>query len=497
MKLLDQFKKGTLPPGVTNVQLWEAQKIKQRCNERRITANLRMVILPSARSHLLLSLVSSSSTCLLSVDSLCPQAIIHPDTGEKIPMPFRMSGFVPFGTPVVVGLLLPNQTFASTIFWQWLNQSHNACVNYCNRNATKPTPMSTFFQGYLGAVSSAVTIASRPLCPLEPISCPAGRQFDAQGHDKQNHGDDNYKWPHACEKYGRGALIKTTIPLKTPAEKGRDVGLNILIKRAEHFNPATRILVQRFIPFPAVEGAAAEMLSPCSISVLRLKQLSLDLASANVCNVLLMRHTELSEGISVLDDKGNVVGTSKLAARRALMETSLTRVVLPMPILLLPPLIMAMLESRTTLEDSCRARYPTTPHTHCGQAGRGRCQGAITHASSEVSASAFNNKNGGNALSSANNAPSAAEAPSSRAACSQRGVSLCVRPSAACCHQPVPPKQSGEHSHTPPSTRSHSPSRFLSVPSLCLPRRRLWFKMLEPEIAAATECQILTYNKGL
>lgn len=82
-----------------------------------------------------------------------------------------------------------------------------------------------------------------------------------------------------------------------------------------------------------------------------------------------MRHTELSEGISVLDDKGNVVGTSKLAARhvsvdsfacirwkvkdfcsdkclfvQALMETSLTRVVMPMPILLLPPLIMAILE---------------------------------------------------------------------------------------------------------------------------------------------------------
>ena len=29
---------------------------------------------------------------------LIPQAIIHPDTGEKVFMPFRMSGFVPFGT---------------------------------------------------------------------------------------------------------------------------------------------------------------------------------------------------------------------------------------------------------------------------------------------------------------------------------------------------------------------------------------------------------------
>jgi len=29
------------------------------------------------------------------------QAILHPDTGEKVFMPFRMSGFVPFGTITV------------------------------------------------------------------------------------------------------------------------------------------------------------------------------------------------------------------------------------------------------------------------------------------------------------------------------------------------------------------------------------------------------------
>uniref|UniRef100_A0A8C9NTM1 Sideroflexin 5 n=1 Tax=Serinus canaria TaxID=9135 RepID=A0A8C9NTM1_SERCA len=76
-------------------------------------------------------------------------------------MPFRMSGYIPFGTPIVVGLLLPNQTLASTVFWQWLNQSHNACVNYANRNASKPSPTSKFIQGYLGAVISAVSIAGQ------------------------------------------------------------------------------------------------------------------------------------------------------------------------------------------------------------------------------------------------------------------------------------------------------------------------------------------------
>ncbi|KAM9841999.1 sideroflexin-5a isoform 1-T2 [Aulostomus maculatus] len=226
VELLDCYKHGTLPPGVTDAQLWKAQKIKQ--------------------------------------------AIVHPDTGEKIFMPFRMSGFIPFGTPVVVGLLLPNQTLLSTVFWQWLNQSHNACVNYCNRNASKPTSASKFIQGYVGAVTSAVSIA---------------------------------------------------------------VGLSVFIQKARSFSPTTRLLVQRFIPFPAV-------------------------ASANVCNVVLMRHSELSEGIRVLDDNGNVVGTSRVAARHALLETALTRVVLPVPILVLPPIIMAALEKLPLLQRRRRLVLP-------------------------------------------------------------------------------------------------------------------------------------------
>ncbi|XP_043400885.1 sideroflexin-5 isoform X10 [Chelonia mydas] len=199
VQLLEDYKHGTLPPGVTN-----------------------------------------------------KEAIIHPDTNEKIFMPFRMSGYIPFGTPI------------------WLNQSHNACVNYANRNATKPSPTSKFIQGYLGAVISAVSIA---------------------------------------------------------------VGLNVLVQRANKFTPATRLLIQRFVPFPAV-------------------------ASANICNVVLMRHTELEEGIDVLDSNGNIVGSSRIAAKHALIETALTRVVLPMPILVLPPIIMSILEKTSLLRARPRMVLP-------------------------------------------------------------------------------------------------------------------------------------------
>ena len=62
IKLLDDYQNGTLAAGVTDKDLWAAQKVKQ--------------------------------------------AIIHPDTGERIIMPFRMSGYVPFGTPIVSVILL-------------------------------------------------------------------------------------------------------------------------------------------------------------------------------------------------------------------------------------------------------------------------------------------------------------------------------------------------------------------------------------------------------
>ncbi|CAF1063002.1 unnamed protein product [Adineta ricciae] len=148
-QLLEQFQSKTLPAGVTDKDLWEAQKTVQ--------------------------------------------AIVHPDTGKKIFMPFRMAGYVPFGTPIVVGLLMPNPTLKQIIFWQWLNQSHNAGVNYANRNATQHTPTSKFAIGYLSAVTVSVSIA---------------------------------------------------------------VGLTMIIRRAKALPPRWKTIVERFVPLPAVACAS-------------------------------------------------------------------------------------------------------------------------------------------------------------------------------------------------------------------------------------------------
>ena len=44
------------------------------------------------------------------------------------------------------------------------------------------------------------------------------------------------------------------------------------------------------------------------------------IATASTCNVLLMRNSELNTGIEVVDEHGNVLGTSKAAARKVCTE---------------------------------------------------------------------------------------------------------------------------------------------------------------------------------
>ncbi|XP_068708837.1 sideroflexin-5-like isoform X2 [Montipora foliosa] len=204
INLLKQFKNGTLPKGITDQKLWEARKIKE--------------------------------------------AIIHPDTGKKVFMPFRMSGYVPFGTVTVIGMLLPAPSLPTVVFWQWMNQSHNAAVNYSNRNASK-------------------------------------------------------------------------------------LGLTTLVKRARISNPSLKALLQRLVAYPAT-------------------------ATANICNVVLMRNHELFTGIEVKDKEGHVVGTSKIAARKAVSETTLTRVLLPLPVLVIPPFAMQVLERTKFLMSRPKLYFP-------------------------------------------------------------------------------------------------------------------------------------------
>ncbi|KAK1765638.1 Tricarboxylate/iron carrier [Phialemonium atrogriseum] len=119
---------------------------------------------------------------------------LHPDTGEAVFLPFRMSCFVLSNLVVTVGMLTPGLGTAGTIGWQVANQSLNVAINYSNAN--KSSPMSTWkiAQSYLLAVGASCSVA---------------------------------------------------------------VGLNSLVPHLRRLSPSTRLVLGRLVPFAAVASAGA------------------------------------------------------------------------------------------------------------------------------------------------------------------------------------------------------------------------------------------------
>ncbi|KAF4748713.1 Sideroflexin-5, partial [Perkinsus olseni] len=96
------------------------------------------------------------------------------------------------------------------------------------------------------------------------------------------------------------------------------MGLGLLLNKClgRLVTPNAGAFFRTLIPFPAVMGG-------------------------NIASVLLMRWHELSAGVAVKSPTGNTQESiqSKEAAKRAVKDTIITRIILPIPVLLLPPLL--------------------------------------------------------------------------------------------------------------------------------------------------------------
>ncbi|XP_071828480.1 sideroflexin-2-like [Apostichopus japonicus] len=113
--LIGKYKFGQEPAGTTEAQLWRAQKLYM--------------------------------------------SAFHPDTGDKQNVIGRMSFQVPGGMILTGAMLQFYKSPAAVVFWQWMNQSFNALVNYTNRNAASSTTEKQIGIAYVTATTSALVTA--------------------------------------------------------------------------------------------------------------------------------------------------------------------------------------------------------------------------------------------------------------------------------------------------------------------------------------------------
>eukprot|EP00179_Madagascaria_erythrocladioides_P019900 CAMPEP_0198352512 /NCGR_PEP_ID=MMETSP1450-20131203/107540_1 /TAXON_ID=753684 ORGANISM="Madagascaria erythrocladiodes, Strain CCMP3234" /NCGR_SAMPLE_ID=MMETSP1450 /ASSEMBLY_ACC=CAM_ASM_001115 /LENGTH=320 /DNA_ID=CAMNT_0044058547 /DNA_START=51 /DNA_END=1013 /DNA_ORIENTATION=- len=86
-------------------------------------------------------------------------ASVHPDTGRVIPAALRMAAFVPANVLITIGLLVPNPSLKTLVFWQWANQTYMVALNHANRNASNAMSWQRVASAYAASVAASLGVA--------------------------------------------------------------------------------------------------------------------------------------------------------------------------------------------------------------------------------------------------------------------------------------------------------------------------------------------------
>ncbi|XP_037320285.2 sideroflexin-2 [Pungitius pungitius] len=147
---------------------WDQSTFMGRLNHFFNVTDWRTVVLPDSRLDEAKALVAQcrggsvppgTTEEQLHYAKKLYDSAFHPDTGDRMNLIGRMSFQVPGGMAITGFMLQFYRTVPAVVFWQWVNQSFNALVNYTNRNAASPITPKQIGVAYVTATSTALATA--------------------------------------------------------------------------------------------------------------------------------------------------------------------------------------------------------------------------------------------------------------------------------------------------------------------------------------------------